>query len=373
MKILAIFGTRPEAIKMLPVVRGFYEKKYVEVKVCVTAQHRAMLDQVLSIYNVKPDYDLNVMLERQTVTQVTCGVIQKLEPILDEFKPDWVLVHGDTTTAFSASLAAFYKKVNVAHVEAGLRTNDIYSPWPEEINRQLISRIAKLHFAPTEEDRQNLLRESIQEDCVFVTGNTVVDALYAAIAYIKNDCDLERGLGERFGFIDPNKKLILVTCHRRENFGMKIEDICQAILNLANRKDLQIVYPVHPNPNIKEVVYRILSQKENIYLLPPLDYLSFVYVMSKSYLILTDSGGIQEEAPSLGKPVVVMREITERSESIRAGTAMLVDSNTGDILKAVITLLDSTDLYRKMANVDNPYGDGHAAERIIAKILANKQ
>lgn len=369
MKILTIFGTRPEAIKMLPVIQGFRKEKNVEVRVCITAQHRELLDQVLGIFKVKPDYDLNIMTVRQTLAQVTCKILEKIDHVLDEFKPEWVFVQGDTTTAFAASLAAFYKKISVAHIEAGLRTNNIYSPWPEEINRQLISRVAGLHFAPTESSRSNLLKEAVPEANICVTGNTVIDALLAAVSYIKSNPEIKSSLKKRFCFLDLNKKIILVTCHRRENFGVKMECICRAILSLSERSDLQIVCPVHPNPDVKEAVCRILSQKKNIYLLSPLDYLSFIYIMEKSYFILTDSGGVQEEASSFGKPIIVMRDTTERPEGVQIGISILVGSNTDNILSVSKALLDDGDLYRKMANISNPYGDGRAVERIVEKIM----
>lgn len=372
MKVLFVFGTRPEAIKMAPVIKVFQADADFEVEVCVTGQHRSMLNQVLSIFNIKPDYDLNIMTEEQTLTDITCFVLQKLQPILINSKPDWVLVHGDTTTTFATSLAAYYQKIAVAHIEAGLRTYNMYSPWPEEINRQLTGRVAKLHFAPTEAAQANLLAESISAKNIHVTGNTVIDALLQALAYIKANSDIANRLAKQFDFINPTKKLILVTCHRRENFGGGIEQVCEALLELAETQDVQIIYPVHLNPNIKEPAYRILNEQENIYLIEPQNYLAFVYLMDRAHLILTDSGGVQEEAPSLGKPILVARENTERSEAIQAGTARLVGTNKQNIVNGVKELLEQPRVYRQMAQAKNPYGDGRSAYRIL-EIIKSEQ
>jgi len=368
MKVLSVFGTRPEAIKMAPVIKAFAMDTSINSKICVTGQHRTMLDQVLTIFDIKPDYDLAIMSEGQTLTDITCQVLQKLQPILQDFQPDWILVHGDTTTTFAASLAAYYQKIPTAHLEAGLRTRDIYSPWPEEINRQLAGRVAKLHFAPTHEAKANLLAEAVAPDDIHVSGNTVIDALLQALNYLKENPTISASYAEQFNFLDSNKKLLLVTCHRRENFGAGIEQVCQALLELSKRSDLQIVYPVHLNPNIKEPVYRLLGEQKNIHLIPPLDYLAFVYLMDKSHFILTDSGGIQEEAPSLGKPVLVARDTTERPEAIKAGTARLVGTNKTTIISAVNELLDDANVYLQMAKANNPYGDGRTAYIILERM-----
>ncbi len=364
MKILTIFGTRPEAIKMAPIIKAFSNSNHFEVKICVTGQHRKMLDQVLSLYDITPTYDLNIMNSHQTLTQVTSQTLNGLEKILEQDPPDWIFVQGDTGTTFAASLAAYYKKIPVAHIEAGLRTQEIYSPWPEEINRQLTTRIAKLHFAPTETAKNNLLMENIPEKNIKITGNTGIDALLDVANYIERHPTIKQELAQKFSFLDPSKKLILITCHRRENFGEGIKGVCQALLHLAEYPNLQIVYPVHLNPNIQDPVHQMLSNKQNIYLIEPQTYLHFVYLMNRSYLILTDSGGIQEEAPSLGKPVLVTRDTTERPEAVLAGTAILVGTNKQNIIRHIENLLDNTLLYERMSNSINPYGNGDAAIKI---------
>lgn len=370
-KIMLVFGTRPEAIKMAPVVRALSAAKQWEVKVCVTAQHRQMLDQVLDLFNIKPDFDLNLMKPSQDMTDITSNVLIGMRDVFNQWKPDMVFVHGDTTTAMAAGLAAFYAKIPVAHVEAGLRTNNIYSPWPEEMNRSMLARIASLHFAPTETARANLLAEGCADKSIFVTGNTVIDALLNVVERIKTDATLNQQLSERFAFLQENKRLILVTGHRRENFGQGFEDICKALRTIAERDDVEIVYPVHLNPNVQVPVRRILQGCQNIHLIEPLDYFPFVYLMNRARLLLTDSGGIQEEAPSLGKPVLVMRDTTERPEAVEVGTVKLVGSNERLIVSEVNALLDDSALYQRMATATNPYGDGHAATRIASVIAAH--
>lgn len=372
-KVLSIFGTRPEAIKMAPVIKGLekHPENFIS-RVCVTAQHREMLDQVLNLFEIKPDYDLNIMKSGQDLFDVTCNVLQKIKSILEKERPDIVLVQGDTTTTFAASLAAFYQQIPVGHVEAGLRTHNKYAPFPEEINRTLTSRIADLHFAPTDGAKQNLLDEGVSEALIHVTGNTVIDALLSVVDRIKNDPNLEQTLAEQFPFLDANRKLILVTGHRRESFGEGFERICKALGKIGEREDVQIVYPVHLNPNVQEPVKRMLDRNSRIHLIEPLDYLPFVYLMNRSYLILTDSGGIQEEAPSLGKPVLVMRDMTERPEAVEAGTVKLVGTDTDLIVQEAKILLDDQTAYEKMAYAHNPYGDGKAAQRIIKAITINQ-
>lgn len=370
-KFLVVFGTRPEAIKMAPVVKALQSVDRVKltVNVCVTAQHRSMLDQVLDLFSIKPDFDLDLMKNRQDLTQITVGVLNGLQGLLAECKPDLVLVHGDTTTTFAASLAAYYQQIDVAHVEAGLRTHNIYSPWPEEMNRRLTGSIARYHFAPTEQAKQNLLAEAVPPKNIYVTGNTVVDALLETTHKIQTDSDLAESLARRFHFLDPAKKLILVTGHRRESFGQGFENICFALRRIAERNDVQIVYPVHLNPNVSTPVNRTLGGLGNVFLLDPLEYLPFVYLMSRSYLIITDSGGIQEEAPSLGKPVLVMRDTTERPEAVDAGTVRLVGTDSDRIVAETLGLLDDNAQYQQMARAHNPYGDGLAARRIVGELI----
>ena len=364
MKILSVFGTRPEAIKMAPVVKALAEDPSFDAKVCVTAQHRQMLDQVLELFAIQPDFDLDLMKADQTLGDITGNVLHGMEGIFAQWQPDMVLVHGDTTTTLAAALSSYYAKVPVGHVEAGLRTGDKYSPWPEEMNRHLAGALADVHFSPTEKARENLLHEGIAPESIHVTGNTVIDALLTVEERIRSDADLRGRLERHFPFLDPQKYLVLVTGHRRENFGSGFENICQAIATLARRDDVQVVYPVHLNPHVQEPVRRILSDLSNVFLLKPQDYLSFVYLMHRCTLVLTDSGGIQEEAPSLGKPVLVMRDTTERPEALEAGTALLVGTDRARIVREVSRLLDAPEAYRTMAEAHNPYGDGTAARRI---------
>lgn len=364
-KALVVFGTRPEAIKMAPVVMRMKEHFGGELRVCVTAQHRQMLDQVLKLFGIVPDYDLNLMKPGQDLTDITANVLTAMRSVLEDYSPDVVLVHGDTTTTFAASLAAYYKKIPVAHVEAGLRTGNPYSPWPEEINRKLTGAIAAFHFAPTVTSRDNLLRESVDAGSIHVTGNTVIDALLEVVKKIDSDHELKAALEQQFSFLNPQKRTILITGHRRENFGKGFEDICQALAKLATRNDVELVYPVHLNPNVQEPVRRILGSLPNVHLIEPLDYLPFIYLMNRSYLVITDSGGIQEEAPSLGKPVLVIRDTTERPEAVEAGTVKLVGTDAVKISREASTLLDDERAYQRMAFSHNPYGDGQAAKRIV--------
>ena len=366
-KVLLVFGTRPEAIKMAPLALQLKENTHAfETKVCVTGQHRQMLDQVLELFQLEPDFDLNLMKPGQTLSDVTSGVLKGLEGVFAEWLPDIVLVHGDTATTFAASLAAYYHKVKIGHVEAGLRTGDIYSPWPEEANRKLTGSLANYHFAPTQSSYDNLVKENIDPANIVITGNTVIDALLKVKEKVETDQKIIEQFEQQFSFLDESKKLILVTGHRRENFGQGFLNICTALANIAKRyTDVQIVYPVHLNPNVQKPVNELLSGIENIYLIAPQDYLPFVYLMNHSYLILTDSGGIQEEAPSLGKPVLVMRDTTERPEAVDAGTVKLVGTEATVIQQAVIDLLENSDLYQQMAGAHNPYGDGTSCQQII--------
>ncbi|NOR54960.1 MAG: UDP-N-acetylglucosamine 2-epimerase (non-hydrolyzing) [Sulfurovum sp.] len=360
-KILLVFGTRPEAIKMAPLVKAFQKESAFITKVCVTAQHREMLDQVLEIFDITPDYDLNLMKPGQDLYDITSNVLLGMREVLSAFSPDMVFVHGDTTTTLSASLAAYYQKIDVAHIEAGLRTHDIYSPFPEEINRQLSSSIAKYHFAPTATAKENLLKENIQEEDIFVVGNSVVDALFKVV---------EKNKSKHIpidGYAFKERKYILVTGHRRENFGNGFLNICEALKALALKyKNIDIVYPVHLNPNVQKPVNEILSNVPNIYLIKPLEYESFVYLMSRSHIILTDSGGMQEEAPSLGKPVIVMRDTTERPEALEAGTVKLVGTSKDLIVETISELIDNDQLYATMRKAHNPYGDGTTATQIVS-------
>jgi UDP-N-acetylglucosamine 2-epimerase len=368
--ILTVFGTRPEAIKMAPVVAALAKKPGIRSVVCVTGQQREMLDQVLECFDIQPDFDLKIMKPSQSLTDITSLVLKELDVVLGDVRPDWLVVHGDTSTTFAASLAAYYRKVPVAHVEAGLRTGNIYSPWPEEMNRRLTAAVATHHFAPTHAAAANLYAESIPRDRVDVTGNTVIDALLSVMARIEGSASLRSEVESQFDFLDPSRRLVLVTGHRRENFGGGFERICLAVRDLADRPDVQVVYPVHLNPQVQEPVMRLLGSHPRIRLIEPLDYVPFVYLMSRAHLILTDSGGIQEEAPSLGKPVLVMRENTERPEAVEAKTVLLVGTDRARIVREASRLLDDTDAYNSMARAHNPYGDGHAADR-IAKKLAN--
>ncbi len=371
-KVMIVFGTRPEAIKMAPVVKACKSRDDLDVKVCVTAQHRQMLDQVMDIFKLKADYDLNVMSSNQTLADVTCKVIKGMEEVFSEWKPDMVLVQGDTTTVMATALAAFYCKIEVGHVEAGLRTGNIYSPWPEEMNRLIAGNLATMHFAPTENSKRNLLKENKNPEKVFITGNTVIDALFDAVKIIDTDKALKERLSNQFSFVNPQKHLILVTGHRRENFGEGFIHICNSIKQLALRDDVQVVYPVHMNPNVRKPVNDILGNMDNVFLIEPLDYLSFIYIMGQSYIILTDSGGVQEEAPSLGKPVIVMRDTTERPEAVEAGTVILAGTDMETIVSSAEKLLDDTEFYHKMAHSINPYGDGIAAKRIAELVAVGK-
>ncbi|MCW4617598.1 UDP-N-acetylglucosamine 2-epimerase (non-hydrolyzing) [Aeromonas hydrophila] len=365
-KVLTIFGTRPEAIKMAPLVHALMNDNRFDSKCCVTAQHREMLDQVLALFNIVPDYDLNIMQPGQTLNDVTARILLELKPVLQEFKPDVVLVHGDTATTFAASLAAYYEQIPVGHIEAGLRTGNIYSPWPEEANRRLTGALAKYHFAPTEISKQNLLKENISEQDISVTGNTVIDALLMVQEKIQSDKKLDKELSEKFPFLDKKKKLILVTGHRRESFGGGFERICEALVLTAKQfPTVQILYPLHLNPNVREPAKRILTEVDNVYLIEPQQYLPFIYLMNRADLILTDSGGIQEEAPSLGKPVLVMRETTERPEAVSAGTVKLVGTDVDKIVTHISTLLSDQKAYEKMSFAHNPYGDGKACAYIL--------
>ena len=372
LKVLVVFGTRPEAIKMAPLVKQLQSHSSIITKVCVTAQHRQMLDQVLDLFNITPDYDLNIMKPGQTLADVTTNILNGLSPILINDRPDIVLVHGDTATTFATSLAAYYQKIKVGHVEAGLRTGDIYSPWPEEANRRLTGVLSTYHFAPTQTSLNNLVKENVDTSCICVTGNTVIDALLSVVNKLQQPNNLPTQISKEFSFVSEDRKIILVTGHRRENFGSGFENICQALKQIANQfPDVDIVYPVHLNPNVQEPVNRILSSVNNIHLIQPLDYLPFVYLMNKSHIILTDSGGIQEEAPSLGKPVLVMRDTTERPEAVVAGTVKLVGTRTSSVVSNIVTLLTNSNEYEQMSIAHNPYGDGQASQRIIDFLLEN--
>ncbi|WP_169764350.1 non-hydrolyzing UDP-N-acetylglucosamine 2-epimerase [Campylobacter mucosalis] len=368
-KILIVFGTRPEAIKMAPLVKEFKKHIELDVKVCVTAQHRQMLDQVLEIFDIKPDYDLDIMQIGQDLYGLTSRILLKMRDVLDYFKPDIVFVHGDTTTASIVALASFYKQIKVAHVEAGLRTGDIYSPFPEEINRQMVGVIANYHFAPTNLSKDNLLKENKNADNIVVVGNTVIDALFLLLDMIDKNQSLKdkilNSLNTKYN-LNHDRKIILVTGHRRENFGEGFINICEALKDIAVKNpSVDIVYPVHLNPNVQKPVNDILSSINNIHLVAPLEYTEFVYLMNRSYFIITDSGGIQEEAPSLGKPVLVMRDNTERPEALQAGAVKLVGVDRLKITKEAQILLDNTDIYNKMSKAHNPYGDGNACKKIV--------
>lgn len=376
-KILLVFGTRPEAIKMAPLVKKFQQDpECFETRVCVTAQHRQMLDQVLELFQIVPDYDLNIMAPGQDLYDITAKVLLGLRDVLRDFKPDVVLVHGDTTTSMAAGLAAFYQQIKVGHVEAGLRTYNLSSPWPEEMNRQVTDRLCNYYFAPTEASRQNLLHEGVCAGAITVTGNTVIDALLLAVDMIQRDDACRRSMQEVLkakGYELTGRRFILVTGHRRENFGDGFQHICQAIRKIAaGHPDVDIVYPVHLNPNVQKPVYELLSGLDNVYLIPPLDYLPFVYIMQHSTLLLSDSGGVQEEAPSLGKPVLVMRDTTERPEAVEAGTVRLVGTDVHAIVSHVNELLADEAVYRSMSETHNPYGDGKACERILDFLRKSK-
>lgn len=368
LKVMIMLGTRPEAIKMAPVISALKRRDCFEVKVCFSGQHREMAEQVFAVFGIQPDFSLSVMKKGQTLFDVTTGILHGMEQLFQQYLPDMILVQGDTTTVLAASLAAFYYKVQVGHVEAGLRTGNRYSPYPEEMNRLLTTRLSNIHFAPTERSRQNLLKENIADSDIFVTGNTVIDALFQAEKILLGDKKLLDELDNRFAPISADKKMILITGHRRENHGDGILNICAAIRHLAGRQDVEMVYPVHPNPNIRDVVAKELGGLSNVHLIQPLDYLSFLYMMRRSFLVMSDSGGVQEEAPSLGKPVLVMRESTERPEALEAGTVRLVGTDTHEIITETELLLDDPEEYRRRCAIANPFGDGTAAER-IADIL----
>lgn len=374
MKVMVVFGTRPEAIKMAPLVKGLQAKAgEIETVVCVTAQHREMLDQVLKLFDIVPEHDLNIMKPGQDLFDITSNILLGLKGVLQQEKPDLVLVHGDTTTTLATSLAAYYARVPVGHVEAGLRTGNKHSPFPEEMNRKLTGSIADIHFAPTAASRDNLLREGIAADAIHVTGNTVIDALLAVVEKLRNDTALKAELAQRFAFLNPQRRLILVTGHRRENFGEGFQNICEALADIAaEHADVEILYPVHLNPNVRQPVKDILAARglANVHLIEPVDYLPFLYLMDRSYIIVTDSGGIQEEAPSLGKPVLVMRDTTERPEAVQAGTVKLVGTSREKIVSEARRLLVDADAYAAMSRAHNPYGDGQAVQRIVQAVCA---
>ncbi len=368
-KVLSVFGTRPEAIKMAPLVNLLKDTAGIESKVCVTGQHREMLDQVLKLFDIVPDYDLAIMKAGQDLYDVTTSILLNIKAVLRDFKPDIVLVHGDTSTTFAAALACYYEKIAVGHVEAGLRTGNIYSPWPEEANRKLTGALTRLHFAPTDTSKQNLLNENMDPANIIVTGNTVIDALHQVVAKIDADAQLTTKFEQQFPYGLNGRRMVLVTGHRRESFGSGFEQICAALKQIAQQfPDTDVVYPVHLNPNVREPVFRLLSDTSNVHLIEPQDYLPFVYLMSRSTLVLTDSGGIQEEAPSLGKPVLVMRDTTERPEAVAAGTVKLVGTDAAVIVREVSRLLTDKAYYEQMSFAHNPYGDGKACGRIIAAI-----
>lgn len=365
MKVMTVFGTRPEAIKMAPLVKALANSDKLHSVVCSTGQHREMLSQVVSLFGLRVDHDLAIMKPGQTLTEITASILLELKLVLEREKPDWVLVHGDTTTAVASALAAFYARTRIGHVEAGLRSFDMMRPWPEEMNRSVIDRISDVMFAPTTSSRDNLLKEGLSADRVLVTGNTVIDALIDVAGRLQDDPVLRTGMEEAFAAFDPNKRMILVTGHRRESFGDGFEMICQALSKLSERDDIEIVYPVHLNPNVREPVHRLLAGKSNVHLIEPQPYLEFIYLMTRAHIILTDSGGVQEEGPSLGKPVLVMRDVTERPEAVEAGTVELVGTDRERIVRSVTRLLDDPSRYAAFARAHNPYGDGLAAKRIV--------
>lgn len=371
-KVLSVFGTRPEAIKIAPIVRLLTQTPGVESRVCVTAQHRQMLDQVLALFQIQPDYDLDLMRDNQSLAEISASIFTHLDPVLTDLKPDWVLVVGDTATVVTTSLLAYYRRIKVGHIEAGLRTHNKWHPFPEELNRRIATVIADLHFAPTEWSKANLLREGIDEKNIVITGNPVIDAMNFVVK--QEEPQEITALLERLGARRlATKRLILVTAHRRENFGKPFENICRAIKELATREDVEIVYPVHLNPNVQEPVHRILKGLPRVTLLPPLDYRPMVHLMKHAKLLITDSGGLQEEAPSLGIPVLVLRETTERPEGIEAGTLKLVGTETSQIVREAQRLLDDPVAHANMAKAVNPYGDGHAAERIIHALMNSSE
>jgi UDP-N-acetylglucosamine 2-epimerase len=368
MRILTVYGTRPEAIKLAPVALALKTDSFIESAVCVTGQHRQMLDQVNGLFEIVPDYDLNLMKPGQSLTHITTAALEGIGDILDSYKPDWVIVQGDTSTAFAGALASFYRKIKVAHVEAGLRTGNMLSPWPEEGNRKLIGQITTVHFPPTETSANNLRREAVPEKDIVVTGNTVIDAL----KWVANKLDtvpaFRADYDARFNFLDRNKRLILITGHRRENFDGGLENVCKALRRLAERGDVELVYPVHLNPNVQATAKEVLGNHPAVHLIDPQDYLPFVYLMQRSALIVTDSGGIQEEAPGLGKPVLVTRDTTERPEAVEAGTARLIGTSEQALVDHATELLDTPSSYAQMAQAKNPFGDGYAAQRILAHL-----
>ena len=371
MKVMVVFGTRPEAIKMAPLVKALQATPGLQTVVCVTAQHRQMLDQVLRLFEITPEHDLDVMKPGQDLYDITSNILLGLRPVLAAERPDWVLVHGDTTTTLATTLAAYYARIPVAHIEAGLRTGDKYAPFPEEMNRKITGAVADLHFAPTTASEANLLAEGVPAASIHVTGNTVIDALLAVVDKLKTSATLQTELAERFRFLDASKRLILVTGHRRENFGEGFQNICHALADVAERHpEVEILYPVHLNPNVRQPVQDILAARglSNVHLIEPVDYLPFVYLMNRSHLIITDSGGVQEEAPSLGKPVLVMRETTERPEAVAAGTVKLVGTSREAIVRECERLLTDADAYQTMSRARNPYGDGQAVARIVTAL-----
>jgi UDP-N-acetylglucosamine 2-epimerase (non-hydrolysing) len=354
---------------MAPIVHRLANRDGVEARVCVTAQHRSMLDDALRIFGITPDYDLDIMTPGQTLSGITSAVLQSLDPVLKDFRPDWVLVQGDTTTTMAAALAAFYRKIAVGHVEAGLRTGDLENPWPEEANRRIATVVSTRHYCPTERARQNLLNEGVDSRSILVTGNTVIDALHMTADGIKQDRALQDAMARRFDWLDPDRRLILVTGHRRESFGEGFQQICRALARLGERGNVQIVYPVHLNPNVRGPVFDILSESASIRLIEPLDYVAFLWLMQRASFILTDSGGVQEEGPALGKPVLVMRETTERPEGVEAGTSRLVGTNADQIVAECAVLLEDADRYRTMSTTRNPFGDGTAAQKIVRDLV----
>lgn len=368
MRVLTVFGTRPEAIKLAPVVREFAQRAGVEHATCVTGQHRQMLDQVLSLFGIVPEYDLNIMKEGQNLEYVTSAVLNGMGPVIEAFQPTWLIVQGDTTTAFAAALAAFYKRVKVAHVEAGLRTGNIYSPWPEEMNRRLAGQLTTFHFPPTDLSAQNLRNEGVPADRMLVTGNTVIDALQFMSRRLVSESALSAQFGQQFSFLNPQKRMILVTGHRRENFDGGLARVCEVLADIARRGDVQIVYPVHLNPKVQSTARAALQDAPDVHLIGPLEYLPFIFLMQRAYLIVTDSGGIQEEAPGLGKPVLVTRDTTERPEAMAAGTARLVGTDPDKLRTAIHQLLDDTAAYTAMAHARNPFGDGQASRRIADRL-----
>lgn len=364
MKIFTIFGTRPEAIKMAPVIKELIKREIAEVKICVTSQHKFMLEQVLTLFNLVPDYDLKIMKPNQDLADLTQSALGGLYEIFQKERPDSVLIQGDTTTTFAASLAAFYHKIPVGHIEGGIRSFDKYAPWPEEINRKLTSCIADLHFTPTSFTAKNLLNEGIEDKKIYITGNTIIDVLLEAKIQITNSI-ISQQLNDKFSYLDPNKKLILVTAHRRESFGKSFAEICKALVVIAKNKNIQLIFPVHLNPNVQMQVKKYLENISNVFLIEPQDYFSLVYLFERCYLVLTDSGGIQEEAPTFGKPLLVMRKVTDRLEGITAGVAKLVGTESKQIINAATQMLEDETAYKKMTGISNPYGDGKAAERIV--------